>query len=1390
MDFTSPNLDWNAANLKNEWRRFVDHADIVLDGPLEEKSEAVKCKYLLMWSGDQGRALFRTWEISAANKDKLAYLKKQFNDYFSPQSNIIFARFKLYKEMQGDRTIDEFLTILKTLAKDCEYTNTEEMIRDKFVFSINSNQIRERLINEAGKLTLQKAIEIAQNYEFSKTQLKEMSTEKNKTSEDVNFKDDQMNVHAVRFKKKANSAVVRAPYTPVQPNHDSRNSGQPRSYRSSNDTRQKQYPAPSDNLTCRNCGYKHGTERPCPAYGKQCNGCGKRNHFQNMCRSTKPVHSVEPVQYDELTDEMEMFFIDNIVCESIKMETNDNSNKFINFKNNQMFCNVAVLGKSVFFKCDTGSMVNILPSYVYDEISTESDCRLNKCNMKLSSYSGDQLIIRGICSLNCKVGCKVYPTEFYVVDVGKRATAPPILGLQACLEMKLLNVGHIDSIGNDTSLSSSDLNNKKVPVPTTQNEKCVSTPLPLNIDKKYILSQFPMAFQGIGSFAGKCDIHIDKTVNPVVHPPRRIPLAIRDKLKAEIDSMVESKVICKVTEPTEWVNSLVVIEKPKTGKLRVCLDPKDLNKAIIRPHYPTRTLDDILPNLQGAKYFSKLDARSGYWGISLTEDASLLTTFNTPYGRYRFLRLPFGLNCAQDLFQRKMDENLEGLTGVECIHDDVLVHGATKAEHDENLINLLLRSAEKGIRYNADKLEISKTELDFFGHVITEDGLKADINKISAILDMKPPNNKEDLQTILGMCNYLSRFAPNLSDVTAPMRMVLGKGILFHWEEPQEQAFKKMKDIITSNPVLAYFDPEKPLTVQSDASKFGLGAIMMQEGKPLSYASCALKDSEIRYAPIEKEMYAILFACRRFHYYTYGRRVRIETDHKPLIPIFKKPINVAPARLQSMLLQLQRYDLDVVWVPGKEIPVTDCLSRQFIDWSDMNLSANIEVHIHHASICAVTYLPIKDRKIEEIKKETLLDTQICTLIETISSGWPETIHECPDNIKPYWNFRDELSVIDNLAFKSQRLIIPASLRHDILSKIHTGHMGIEKCLNRARDIVFWPGISSDVSNLVKSCTICAERSNANTKEPLQSHPIPDRPWQYLASDLLEWDGKSYIVIVDYFSRYFETALLSKINSASIIKVLKSVFSRHGIPEHFMSDNGPQYSSEEFRQFAINWNFNHITSSPHYPKSNGLVERTVQTVKNIFTKSKAAKTDPLLGILEYRTTPLKEGYSPSQLLMSRSLRSFLPTTAPLLEPKVIDKGNFKKLREEQQMKSKTYYDRNSRDLDALDVNQEVLIFLDTKKWKPGHVTRVLDNRSYIVESNDGGSYRRNRVHLKPAPLQAYMPSKTSKANVPSDVQPAPVQNDPILHISPKRNDQNSGKTRSGRSIRPPIKFGFD
>ena len=371
------------------------------------------------------------------------------------------------------------------------------------------------------------------------------------------------------------------------------------------------------------------------------------------------------------------------------------------------------------------------------------------------------------------------------------------------------------------------------------------------------------------------------------------------------------------------------VAEKKSG-IRICINPRPLNDVLKREHYKLPVLEDVLPGLTSACKFLVCDLKSGYLHCKLDYESSLLTTFPTPFGRFRWLRLPFGLKVSSEIFQKKVHQALEGLEGVRCIADDVIIWGRTEDEPDERVRLFLLRCCEIGISMNKEKCRFGLHEIPFMGHVISNTGLKPDTSKVEAVLKMEPPTDKAGLERLRGTVNYLSKFVPKLSEVTRPINDLTRPDTEWTWDSAQDKALEEVKHLLTQAPVLAYFDPTKELSIQCDASGQGLGAALLQEGRSLAYASRALSDAETRYATIEKEMLAIVFALEKWHQYTFGCPVMVYSDHKPLEVITRKPLGRAPKRLQGTLVWALAYDIKVQYLKGKEMFLADTLSRAFL----------------------------------------------------------------------------------------------------------------------------------------------------------------------------------------------------------------------------------------------------------------------------------------------------------------------------------------------------------------------------------------------------------------------------------------------------------------------------
>ena len=683
-------------------------------------------------------------------------------------------------------------------------------------------------------------------------------------------------------------------------------------------------------------------------------------------------------------------------------------------------------------KLDTGAEGNVIPLTTYKTMSPHCNVtqdgiptNLHRSNMRITAYGGHTVIHYGTCELQVTHRNESVLSTFHVV----KSNGPTIIGLPTCRALKLVTLNYAMNIGltaeRDTDTTAD------VPTYTTR-------PKGDETAKAHILNEYADVFDGIGCFEGEYHITLDSTVPPVVHSPRRVPVALREPLKEELDTLIQQGIIAKVDRPTDWVNSCVCVTKPN-GKLRLCLDPKDLNKAIKRPHHYTPTLDDVLPKLNGAQFFTILDARSGYWNIKLDEESSYHTTFNTPYGRHRFMRLPFGLNCAQDVFQKKVDETFSDIPGVTGISDDIIVVGykSDGSDHDANLTAVLERARATGLCFNDKKMVVRCKRIPFFGNIIGADGIEPDPEKVTAICNMTAPTDIKELQTFLGLANYLGRFTPHLATVSAPLRDLCKTDVPYDWGPEHDAAFSTLKKAISSNEVLRYYDSTKPLVIQVDASQRGLGAALLQANGPIAFASKSLTETESRYSNIDRQMLGIVFGLERFHQYVYGRHVEVHTDHKPLESIYTKHLFAAPPRLARMLLRIQQYDVSIKYVPGSDVKLADALSR--VNPCNTGPIRGLDLSVHEVHM----HLNASPTRIVEIRMETSKDSTLHALCEIISLGWPENRAHCPTHLMPFWNFRDELSVEDGLVLKGQRIILPKSLHAAALEQIHYAHQGAE-----------------------------------------------------------------------------------------------------------------------------------------------------------------------------------------------------------------------------------------------------------------------------------------------------------------------------------------------------------
>jgi len=1052
--------------------------------------------------------------------------------------------------------------------------------------------------------------------------------------------------------------------------------------------------------TCKYCGGKHEPARTkCPAYGKTCRKCGKANHFHTVClrgKGTRQVSMVQESQSEVSESEDELFCVEEIGT----VKHNRKGQFFVPLSFNHQ-------KRSTTIDCqlDTGATCNVISLEDVCAIQHTKSPPLQPEASQLKCYDNSIINTLGQCTLECNYQGKTYKLCFKVIDGDQK----PLLSGTTCTELGLITVHAV-----------------------------------CNVESTKLIELYDDVFKGLGCLGDEYHIDIDKSIPPVQHVPRRVPVAMKEPLRQKLTELTEQGVIKKVEKPTPWISNMVAIRKP--GKLRLCIDPRDLNKAIKRPKYQMPTLEELLPTLSKARIFSVLDAKDGFHQVKLDDASSELTTFWTPFGRYRYLRMPFGISSAPEEFQRRMHAVLQGLHGVEVIADDILVFGCgdTKEEcqrdHDSNLKHLLQRAREQNLKLNKKKLKLCLAEVSYMGHRLTKDGLSPDPAKVRAISEMPRPDNKKAVERFLGCLQYLSRFLPQLAEVAAPLRLLTEQSAIFTWQTQQEQAFQSLKSMITKAPVLKYYDLKVEATIQCDASEKGLGATLLQNGQPVAFASRSLTKAEQNYAQIEKECLAIVFACERFNQYIHGRdQTTVHTDHRPLVPIFNKPIYNAPKRLQRMLLRLQKYILNVQYCPGPKMYIADMLSRAYLqeqtpnnktEYQIFQLRQEARLYKEIEEIDPALHVRLSENGLARLREATAKDSTLSELDTVIHQGWPDLKQNVPLSIRAFWPYRDELVVDGKIIFKGTKVVVPKALRATMLQRIHSSHQGPEACVRRARDVIFWPGMANEIRHLASQCSTCNEYTAKQQKEPLMSPVVPTAPWSMVAQDLFTFAGKAYLITVDYYSDFWELDAVSDTSSETIIECTKVHFARYGIPEKVVTDNGPQFRAQSYENFAKQWGFYHVTSSPYHSQSNGKAESAVKIAKSMLKKVTKDNMDINLAILSWRNTPTQGGqYSPVQKLHSRRTRTQLPTSNKLLQPKVV-RGVEDEIIQRRQ-RAKQQYDKTAKELPTLTDGQTVRIqpVKHHGQWEKATVIKKVDARSYLVKVANGRVYRRNRKHLR-------------------------------------------------------------
>ena len=782
---------------------------------------------------------------------------------------------------------------------------------------------------------------------------------------------------------------------------------------------------------------------------------------------------------------------------------------------------------------------------------------------------------------------------------------------------------------------------------------------------------------------------------------------------------------------TPVVPKAVVVPKAD-GDVRVCVDMRRANEAIIRERHPIPTVEELLHDLTGSTVFSKIDRKWGFHQILLSEDSRHITTFATHRGLYRYKRLMFGVTSAPEKYQQIVRDVLMGCPGVANIADDLIIHGKGVEEHDRCLFAVLDRLSEVGLTVNGETCEFRISKLTFFGDELTSDGVNPSEEKVAAIRDARPPKDTSEVRSFMGLVQYSAKFMPDVASIAKPIQELTRKGVTFKWGEEQQRAFEELKGLITQAETLGYFKVNCRTRIVADASPVGLGAVLAQEQggtwRAVSYASRSLTDVERRYSQTEKEALALVWACERFNMYVSGRSFELETDHKPLERIYSRTSKPC-ARIERWVFRLQGYEFKVVYRPGKT-NIADALSR-------LNSVKPLECGDEYDFVRAVveSCVPVALSP-EEIEEASYNDEELCLVKSCVKSGnW----QKC--TIPSYAHVKDELCTYGEFLLRGTRIVVPKVLRDRVVRLAHEGHQGVVKTKYRLRSKVWWPRMDRDVENLCKICHGCQVTSNCDPPDPVSRVLPPSAPWQDCAADLLGPlpTGESIPVVVDYYSRFLEVAILKSTTSAKIIEAIAPMFARFGVPFSLRTDNGPQFVSEEFESFLQAHGVAHRRTTPLWPQANGEVERQnrslLKSLQIANLEGKNWRTELVTWLAAYRSTPqATTGATPFYLMFGREMRTKLPElrreTVEVPREEVRDRDWSNKL------KGKAYADaRRGATSKFIRIGDTVLLKAEksnkfSTNFRPSPFKVVQKTGTEVTVRNEAGEeFRRNAAFIK-------------------------------------------------------------
>ena len=705
---------------------------------------------------------------------------------------------------------------------------------------------------------------------------------------------------------------------------------------------------------------------------------------------------------------------------------------------------------------------------------------------------------------------------------------------------------------------------------------------------------------------------------PVKRRPYQTPFSQRPLLEKHLEGLLEAGIIRPSVSP--WASPIVVVPK-KDGSLRMAIDYRmTANKALIANSYPLPNIDEVLSSMQGSSVFSCLDLKSGYYQIAVAEEDKAKTAFVCHKGLFEFNVMPFGLSSAPPIFQELMDKVLGPVKNVHAIAylDDIVLYSKSPEEHLEHLQDIFSRLEKAGLKLKPSKCSFFRKKVKYLGHVISEEGVAPDPEKVSVIKRLQAPKTVREVRSVVGMASYYRKFINNFSQIIRPLTELTKKHVRFEWNEERQKAFEKIKQSLSEAEVLAHPDFKRPFKLYTDASLYAVGAVLTQDFDDgehvIQYLSKQLTTGQQKWPTIEREAYAIIHAVNKLRHFLLGHKFVIYTDHKPLRSLFTSEMK--NARVQRWAIILDEYGCQIEYKSGKSNVPADMLSRVPIDVQNISVIDNSKL--------AEGYDSQSDSdSFEELDKtlDTALADQIAQL-QRDDSNLNQIIQGLDENPedKKVQNFVLEENRLYHVSVpvkhdrtQTLQLVVPKSLTESVLQEAHNSqfggcHASHDKMYDKLRLRYYWERMYQDAVEFVANCGLCRSKKLKKVRRPLQEMPIPQYPFEMVGIDTCgpfpeSLQGNKYIVtIVDHFSSWPEAYAVPDKTAETVARLLlEKFFPVHACPQTILSDRGTEFVNGVIEYLLTKMKVLHIKTSPFHPQTNGKTERFHRYMNDVLAK---------------------------------------------------------------------------------------------------------------------------------------------------------------------------------------------